>query len=118
MIRVPNAASYAGMRLLERLLGRRYGASTGTNFYGALQLACEMAEGGEAGSIVTLACDAGDRYLDTYYSSTWLGRNGYDLAPCEAPLQRAFGSGTWSRTPPGGVSARPVPAGASMATLP
>ena len=96
MIRVPNAASYAGMRALERLVGRRYGGSTGTDFYGAMQLACEMAARGEAGAIVTLACDSGDRYLDTYYSEPWLIANGYDTRPFAARLETAVTEGRWT----------------------
>ena len=96
MIRVPNAASYAGMRLLERLVGRRYGGSTGTDFYGAVQLACEMTARGEAGSIVTLACDPGDRYLDTYYSDSWLKANGYDLTSYTTQLELAVNRGVWT----------------------
>ena len=96
MIRVPNAASYAAARYLERLVGRKYGGSTGTDLYGALQLACEMAARGEAGSIVTLACDPGDRYLDTYYSDQWLEANGYDIAPYTARLERACTEGVWA----------------------
>ena len=118
MMRVPNAASYAGMRFLERLIGRRYGASTGTDFYGALQLACEMAGRGESGSIVTLACDAGDRYLDTYYNTAWLSRNGYDLAPYDAQLQRAFDTGTWSDVGPAGAPARQQKIDAALVTAP
>ncbi len=81
MLHVPNAASYAAMHLLEKLTGRKYGGSSGTNFYGVLQLAQEMYERGEQGSIVTLACDAGERYLDTYYNPEWLKANGYDIEP-------------------------------------
>ena len=36
--------------------------STGTNLYGVLRLACEMAERGERGSIVSLLCDGAERY--------------------------------------------------------
>jgi len=96
MIRVSNDASYAAMRVVERLAGRRYGGSTGTNFCGALELACGMVERGESGSIVTLACDGGDRYLDTYYNDAWLTANGYDVAPHVARLERAVGSGRWT----------------------
>ena len=99
MIRVPNAGSYAAMRHLERLVGRRYGGSTGTDFYGALQLACEMAARGEQGSIVTLACDPGERYLDTYYSDAWLAANGYDVAPYRAQVEQACASGRWTGLP-------------------
>ncbi len=95
MIRVPNAASYAAMRLLDRLVGRKYGGSTGTDFYGALALACELHARGEPGAIVTLACDPGDRYLDSYYSDAWLRDNGYDIAPHMAQLERACATGAW-----------------------
>jgi cysteine synthase A len=81
MIRVPNAASYAAMRFLETLVGKRYGGSTGTCLWGALDLAGEMVAAGKTGSIILLAGDAGDRYLDTYFDDAWLADNGYDLAP-------------------------------------
>ena len=96
MIRVPNAASYAAMRVLERLVGVRYGGSTGTNFCGALEVACGMAARGETGAIVTLACDGGDRYLDSYASDAWLAANGYDVAPHVARLERACATGVWT----------------------
>ncbi|MBX6342294.1 MAG: PLP-dependent cysteine synthase family protein [Thermomicrobiaceae bacterium] len=99
MIQVPNAASYAAMRLLERLVGRKYGGSTGTNLYGALQLVHEMASRGEAGSVVTLACDPGDRYLDTYYDDRWLAAQGYDIAPYLAQLERFVATGEWRPLP-------------------
>jgi cysteine synthase A len=44
---------------------------------------------------VTLACDPGDRYLDTYYSDEWLRANGYDIAPHVAQMQRALDTGRW-----------------------
>ncbi len=69
MLRVPDAASVATTHWLETQLGRKVGASTGTNMWGALQLAARMREAGETGAIVTLLCDSGDRYLDTYYPS-------------------------------------------------
>jgi len=95
MIRVPNAASYAAMRYLARLVGRRFGGSTGTGFHGALQLACEMTARGETGSIVTLACDAGERYLDTYYSDDWLLAQGHDITGAMADIDLACQQGRW-----------------------
>ena len=95
MIRVPNAASYAAMRFLERVIGRKYGGSTGTNLYGALRLAEEMAARGEAGAVVTMACDPGDRYLDTYYDDAWLRSNGYDIEPYLAQLTDFYQTGRW-----------------------
>lgn len=79
MLRVPDPASIAAMHYLSSLLGRRCGGSTGTNFWGCLTLLREMRERGETGSIVTLLCDSGDRYLDTYYNPEWLSEQGIDL---------------------------------------
>ncbi|EKF9471295.1 PLP-dependent cysteine synthase family protein [Vibrio cholerae] len=77
---IPDAASVATIYWLEIILGRKAGASTGTNLYGALQLACEMKRRGEQGSIVTLLCDSGERYLDTYYNPEWVKNNIGDLS--------------------------------------
>ena len=68
MIRVPDAASIATMRLVRKRKGRSVGGSTGTNVWGAFLLAAEMRSRGERGSVVTLICDGGDRYSSTYYS--------------------------------------------------
>ncbi|WP_100214527.1 hypothetical protein, partial [Yersinia pestis] len=57
------------------------GASTGTNVWGALQLAKQMREQGKSGAIVTLLCDSGERYLDTYYNEEWVSNNIGDLTP-------------------------------------
>lgn len=62
MLRVPDAASVATALWLETQLGRKVGASTGTNMWGVLQLAARMREEGRTGSIVTLLCDSGERY--------------------------------------------------------
>lgn len=91
MIAVPDAASVAAMRLLETSLGKRVGGSTGTNFVGALEIACQMRQAGERGSIVTMICDGGERYADTYYSDKWVAQQGMDLAPHTRELQRALG---------------------------
>jgi cysteine synthase len=81
MVTVPNAAAFAAVHFLETTLGRRCGGSTGANLYGAFTLIGEMVRRGEPGSVVTLICDGGDLYRDTYYSPDWLARHGYDLAP-------------------------------------
>lgn len=78
---IKDTASIATIHWLEKILGRKAGASTGTNLYGALQLACEMLQRGERGSIVTLLCDSGERYLDTYYNADWIHSNIGDLEP-------------------------------------
>ncbi len=81
MRKIPDAASVATAHWLESILGRKVGASTGTNLYGVLQLASEMKASGEKGSIVTLLCDSGERYLDTYYNPEWVAKNIGDLQP-------------------------------------
>lgn len=77
MIQVPDAGSFAAMLSLTSLINKRVGGSTGTNFWGVLQLAKEMRARKESGSIVTLICDSGERYLNTYYSTEWLETNGF-----------------------------------------
>ena len=81
MFQVTNLESYGAMHALAEFIGRKYGGSTGTNLAGTVRLAAEMHAAGERGSIVTLACDAGDRYLGTYYSQAWLAEHGYNIAP-------------------------------------
>jgi cysteine synthase A len=74
MIQVPDAASVATMHWLNNTMGIKAGPSTGTNLWGALAVAQSMVEKGEQGSIVTLMCDSGERYLDTYYNREWIDR--------------------------------------------
>ena len=45
-----------------------------------------MRENGEQGAIVTLLCDSGERYLDTYYNPEWVSNNIGDLQPYLAQL--------------------------------
>ena len=87
VIRVPDAASIASMHLLEQTTGRRAGGSTGTNLWGAMVLIARMRSAECAGSLVTLLCDNGDRYMHTYYDDEWLAGQGLDPAPYEAALQ-------------------------------
>lgn len=87
MVRVPDAASFAAARWLSKLLGRRVGTSTGTNMIGVLTLAQEMQARGEKGSIVSLLCDSGERYMDTLFDDAWIARQGLDLAPWTVQLE-------------------------------
>ncbi|GAB3527392.1 PLP-dependent cysteine synthase family protein [Photobacterium alginatilyticum] len=84
---IADAASIATVHWLEKLLGRKAGASTGTNLYGVLQLACEMKARGETGSIVTLLCDSGERYLDTYFNEQWVADNIGDISAYFSQLE-------------------------------
>ena len=78
MLRVPDALSFAAALDLSTRLGRRVGPSSGTNFAGVLHLAREMAARGQAGSIVSLICDGGERYHDTLFAPGWLAAQGLD----------------------------------------
>jgi cysteine synthase A len=91
MIEVPNVESIAAMRALSNLLGRKVGPSTGTNFIGMLTLAQEMRNAGEAGSVLSLLCDAGERYLPSYHSAEWVSSNLGDCTLAEQRVQRAIG---------------------------
>ena len=90
-MRVPDAASVATAQWLETQLGRKVGASTGTNMWGALQLAAQMREEGKTGAIVTLLCDSGERYLDTYYNPQWVATNIGDVTPWHQQIQQLIG---------------------------
>lgn len=96
MIRVPDAASYAAIHFLERILGWKCGGSTGCNLYGAFQLIGEMQRAGMEGSVVTLICDSGERYLDTYYDRRWLRECGHNLEPYLAQLEQLYLYGEWT----------------------
>ncbi len=100
MIAVPDAASLALIRLIEPLLGRRVGASTGTNLWGALRIACELRAAGESGSIVTLLCDGGERYSNTYYSDEWLASNGIRLDEHTTAIAATLATGEWHDAQP------------------
>nr|WP_275585512.1 PLP-dependent cysteine synthase family protein [Blastococcus saxobsidens] len=96
MIGVPDAASLAAVRHLERVTGRRAGGSTGTNLWGAFGLVAEMVAAGRRGSVVTLLCDGGERYAHTYYSDEWVAAQGLDLAPHAETLRRFAATGEWT----------------------
>jgi cysteine synthase A len=95
MIPVPDAASVAAMGHLRDLTGIAAGASTGTNLWGVWQLVARMVEAGERGSIVSLICDGGARYGDTYYDDAWLGAQGLDPGPHREVIDRFWASGRW-----------------------
>jgi cysteine synthase A len=87
MMRVPDAQSLAGMRVLSRLLGRKVGGSTGTNFVALCILTSRMKAEGRTGSLVSLICDSGERYGNTYYNDDWVAAQGLDLEPHERALE-------------------------------
>src|SRR5690606_29568671 len=93
MIKVPDAASIAAAHVLSDRLFRRVGGSTGTNFFALCCVAAAMMAEGQGGSLVTLICDSGDRYADSYYNPEWLAREDIDIAPWRAALERFLDHG-------------------------
>jgi cysteine synthase A len=98
MMQIPDAASLATCWWLESVIGRKCGGSTGTNVFGALQIAAGMLRDGEAGSIVTMICDPGERYLESYYDRGWLQEQGLEVQPYIEQLESFAASGRFEAT--------------------
>ncbi|MEA5456069.1 pyridoxal-phosphate dependent enzyme [Sinomonas sp. JGH33] len=96
MMRVPDGGSVAAMRDLKARFGFDAGPSTGTNLWGVWQLVAEMLAAGESGSIVTLMCDGGARYANSYADDAWLAENRLDPTEHTATLDEFFGTGRWA----------------------
>jgi cysteine synthase A len=90
MLEVSDLDSVAAMRELSTLLGRKVGPSTGTNLMGMLALAAEMRQQGEQGSILSLLCDAGERYLPSYHDAQWVEAQFGDCAEAQARVRQAL----------------------------
>ncbi|MEU1619826.1 PLP-dependent cysteine synthase family protein [Streptomyces sp. NPDC005722] len=95
MMKVPDAASVAAVRALEAAIGRKAGGSTGTGLWSAFKLVAEMVAAARTGSVVTLLCDPGDRYLDKYYADAWLAEQGLDIRPYAATIDAFLAAGNW-----------------------
>ncbi len=52
--------------------------------WGALQLAARMRAQGQSAALVTLLCDSGERYLETYYNAQWVAEHIGDIQPVES----------------------------------
>lgn len=88
MQKVPDAASIATMHWLSSKLGKRVGPSSGTNMFGVLNKVLEMQQQGQSGAIVTLLCDSGERYLNTYHNQDWVADNIGDYSQYNAFLKQ------------------------------
>lgn len=95
MIRIPDVGSIAAAHVLSDRLCRKVGASTGTNFFGLLWIAANMMQEKREGSLVTLICDSGDRYSDTYFNPEWLKENNLDIAPWCKRLEQFLETGVY-----------------------
>ena len=91
MMRIDNKESIAVMLWLTALLGKKVGASTGTNMAGVLNIAKAMQVNGEKGSIVTLLCDSGERYAESYYNPQWVSEHIGDISQQQVSLASYLG---------------------------
>jgi cysteine synthase len=96
MVKVPDLWSLAAMRALSTRLGRRVGGSTGTNLIAALACAQALRDAGSpGGSIVTLICDDGARYAQTYFDDAWLSAQGLACEGETGAVQTLIEQGHW-----------------------
>lgn len=96
MLKIPDDASMAAMRFTGALTGYEPGPSTGTNLVGALRLLEEMHRKGEQGAVVTIICDDGKRYRDTYYDAQWLKTRELNQDRWRQALDTFWNSGKWN----------------------
>lgn len=89
MLKAPDPLSLAAMRYVSKILGRKVGGSTGTNFVGVLWLAEKMRQAGQKGSLVTILCDGGERYAHSYYNPDWYSRNSIDTIQSDMLIEAA-----------------------------
>jgi cysteine synthase len=92
-VAVADVASIAAARALSRRIGRSCGGSTGTNLWVAAQMICEMIEDGVSGSVVTILCDAGERYHSTIFDDDWLAAQGFETAALEDDIHAFLETG-------------------------
>jgi cysteine synthase A len=92
-IPVADVASIAAARVLSKRIGRSCGGSTGTNLWVAAQLICEMIDDGVSGSVVTILCDAGERYRSTIFDDNWLAAQGLETAALEDDIHAFLETG-------------------------
>jgi len=97
MIKVPDAASIATAQYLEKILNRKVGGSTGTNVFAVLQLLSQTYSPDRPLVMLSMICDSGDRYIDTYYNPDWLEEEGLDTAPYTEDLDSFFNSGEFKK---------------------
>ncbi|MGH3709148.1 MAG: PLP-dependent cysteine synthase family protein [Pseudonocardiaceae bacterium] len=97
MMQVPNAASLAAMTVLDETEGfPRPGGSSGTHFLSALKIIKKMRDAKQTGTVVTVLCDSGNRYTDTYYNPDWYTEKQINIEPWKTTITNFLKTGTWN----------------------
>ena len=95
MVQPPDLWSLAAMHAPSDRLGRRVGPSTGTNLLAALAWAQWLRDRGQAGSVVALIRDDGERYRQTCFDPAWLQAQGLGCAAQAAQLHALVETARW-----------------------
>lgn len=82
---------------LEKILNQKVGGSTGTNVFAVLQLLSQTYSSDRPLVILSMICDSGDRYIDTYHNPDWLEEEGLDASPYTENLDSFFISGKFEK---------------------
>jgi cysteine synthase A len=90
IIVVRDVESVAAMVALSARLGRRVGPSTGRRS-GPRPPRRGVPGAGERGSLLTLICDGGERYLGTYHDPAWVASELGDVVEPSRRLAELFG---------------------------
>ena len=84
---VTDAQSIAAARTLSAWIRRQCGGSTGTNLWAVARVIRDMRSRGERGSVVSLLCDSGERYKDTYFNDAWIAHRNLQIGEPQALIQ-------------------------------
>ncbi len=93
MLRVPDAASVATAPVAGKSSLEEKSAPPPVPICGACcnwPRACAMKDA--VGSIVTLLCDSGERYLESYYNPQWVAANIGDISPWQTQIMQLSGA--------------------------
>ncbi len=74
--KVSDANAFAACRVLARLYGLMVGGSAGGSIYEAI---CYCMSAPKGARVVTFACDAGTKYMDTIFNDAWLYKHVPDI---------------------------------------
>ena len=96
MLKIKDEAAFATIHFLETIMNKKYGGSTGTNVYASFKIIEESIKKNEEISIVTLICDSGEKYLNTYYNLEWLKNNNFYINHHLKNLENFYQSKTYS----------------------